>query len=78
LDDDSKKALMTAAISTNNLDFQHALITLCQNQTNTGSLAKLAKELIKLADTYKVPELHFEEQAKRLRYNHHAWISTKS
>jgi hypothetical protein len=29
---------------------------------NTGTtLAKLTKELIKLAETYKVPELHFEE-----------------
>jgi hypothetical protein len=75
LDDDSKKALMTTVISTNNVDLQRALITLRQDQNNSGRLANLAKELIKLADTYKVPELCFEEQAKKRRYNYHTWIS---
>ncbi len=49
LDDDNKKALMTTALSTNNLDLQHALISLHQIQNNPGGLAKLAKKLIKLA-----------------------------
>ncbi len=75
LDEDSKKALMTTAISTNNMDLQRALLSLRQNQNNPGSLAKLAKDLIKLADTYKVPELRFDEQAKKRRYNYHTWIS---
>jgi hypothetical protein len=38
------------------------------------SLAKLTKELIKLADSYKVPELKFDEQARKRRFNYQAWL----
>jgi hypothetical protein len=67
LDEESRKALVTTAISSNNLDLQRALINLRQNRNNPGSLAKLAKDLIKLADIYKVPKLRFDEQAKKRR-----------
>jgi hypothetical protein len=74
LDDDSKKALLSSAISTNNTQLQRAILEGTQGNTGT-SLAKLTKELIKLAETYKVPELCFDEQANKWRYNFHTWIS---
>jgi hypothetical protein len=44
-------------------------------QTKNGtSLAKLTKELIKLADSYKVLELKFDEQAGKRRFNYQAWL----
>jgi hypothetical protein len=43
-------------------------------QGNKISLAKLTKEIIKLADTYKVPELRFDEQASKRRFNFQNWI----
>jgi hypothetical protein len=39
-----------------------------------ASLAKLTKELIKLAESYKVPELKFDEQASKRRYNYQTWL----
>jgi hypothetical protein len=45
-----------------------------ENQGNSGSISKLTKEIIKLADTYKVPELKFDEQAARRRFNFQTWI----
>jgi hypothetical protein len=45
-----------------------------QNKVGT-SLAKLTKELIKLADSYKVPELKFDEQAGKRRFNYQAWLT---
>jgi hypothetical protein len=76
LDDDSKKALFSSAISTNNVDLQRALLDIRCSKGNTGTtLAKLTKELIKLAETYKVPELRFEEQATKRRYNYYTWIA---
>jgi len=38
--------------------------------TSTSAQAKLAKELIKLANTYKVPELNFSDQAGRRRFGY--------
>lgn len=67
LDDTSRQALWNSALATNNTDLQRALFSLrnqSQNLNNTTTQAKLAKELIKLAETYKVPELKFDEQAK--------------
>jgi len=37
--------------------------------------AKLAKELIKLANTYRVPELTFTDQASRRRFNFQTWFN---
>jgi hypothetical protein len=37
--------------------------------------AKLAKELIKLANSYKIPELTFDVQASKRRYNFSTWFS---
>jgi hypothetical protein len=64
LDEDSKSELLKYAISSGNENLQSRLLMLCQNKTGT-SLAKLTKELIKLADNYKVPELKFDEQASK-------------
>jgi hypothetical protein len=77
LDDSSRQALWNSALTTNNVDLQRALFTLrtiTKKENDPSSQAKLAKELIKLADTYKVPELKFDEQAKKRRYNFHTWI----
>jgi hypothetical protein len=70
LDDSSKQALMHQAISSNNEVLQSRLVMLRDADKKDGlSLAKLTKEIIKLADTYKVPELKFNEQASKRRYN---------
>jgi len=37
--------------------------------------AKLAKELIKLANTYRVLELTFTDQASRRRFNFQTWFN---
>jgi hypothetical protein len=37
--------------------------------------AKLAKELIKLANSYKIPELTFDVQASKQRFNFSTWYS---
>jgi hypothetical protein len=68
LDESSKQALWNSAMTTNNIALQHALFNLqedVKNRNNPVNQAKLAKELIKLADTYKMPELKFDEQAKK-------------
>jgi hypothetical protein len=57
LDEDSKKMLFQHAITTDNATLQQRLMVLHGNETNNISLAKLTKDVIKLADTYKVPEL---------------------
>ena len=60
LDDTNRQALWISALATNNVDLQCALFALRDNKKNAynrGTQAKLAKELIKLAVTYKVPEL---------------------
>jgi hypothetical protein len=78
LDDSSKQALWNSAMTTNNIALQHALFKLqddVKNRNNPVNQAKLANELIKLADTYKMPELKFDEQAKKHRYNYHTWIT---
>jgi hypothetical protein len=67
LDDDTKKSLLNNAISTNNEELQHRLLTL--RQASGSTLAKLTKELIKMADSYKVPELNFDEKALKHRLN---------
>jgi hypothetical protein len=64
LDEDSKNELLKYAISTGNENLQSRLLMLCQSKTGT-SLTKLTKELIKLAESYKVPELKFDEQASK-------------
>jgi hypothetical protein len=75
LDDSSKQALMHQAISSNNEVLQSRLVMLRDADKKDGlSLAKLAKEIIKLADTYKVPELKFDEQATQQGDNYHTWI----
>ncbi len=64
LDDDSKKALMHHEITTNNETLQNRLMKLRESSGNNYNIAKLTKEIIKLAETYKVPELKFDEQAQ--------------
>jgi hypothetical protein len=41
----------------------------------TSAQAKLAKELIKLANTYKVPELNFFDQAGRHWFGYQTWFN---
>jgi chromosome segregation ATPase len=53
LDDDSKKMLTQHALMTDNADLQRRLMELRASQGNNTTLAKLTKEIIKLADTYK-------------------------
>jgi hypothetical protein len=75
LDDSSKQALMHQAISSNNEVLQSRLMMLRDaNKKDWLSLAKLTKEIIKLADTYKVPELKFDEQASKQCSNYQTWI----
>jgi hypothetical protein len=62
------------AITSNNETLQRRLMILRENQGNSGSISKLTKEIIKLADTYKVPELTFDEQAARRCFNFQTWI----
>jgi hypothetical protein len=64
LDEESKSELLKYAISSGNEKLQSRLMILCEGKTGT-SLAKLTKELIKLAESYKVPELKFDEQASK-------------
>ena len=64
LDKGSRNELLKFAISSGNENLQSRLLMLRQNKTGT-SLAKLTKELIKLADSYKVLELKFDEQASK-------------
>jgi hypothetical protein len=73
LDDENKNELMKYAIPTGNEHLQSCLLMLRQGKSNT-SLAKLTKELIKLAESYKVPELKFDEQASKRHFNYQAWI----
>jgi len=73
LDDDSKNELFRYAIASGNENLQSRLLMLWQSKTGT-SLAKWTKELIKLADSYKVLELKFDEQASKRRFNYQAWI----
>jgi hypothetical protein len=54
LDEDSRKVLIHHAITTNNTALQKHILQLKTIQGNKISLAKLTKEIIKLADTYKV------------------------
>jgi hypothetical protein len=78
LDEDSRKNLFQLALMSNNEPLQRALIELQQTQGNNShySQAKLAKELIKLAQTYKVAELTFDNKATKRRTNYFLW-STK-
>jgi hypothetical protein len=43
--------------------------------SDAAQQAKLAKELIKLANSYKVPELTFDVQASKRRFNFSTWYS---
>ncbi len=78
LDEDSRKNLFQLALMSNNEPLQRALIELQQTQGNNShsGQAKLAKELIKLAQTYKVAELTFDNKATKRRTNYFLW-STK-
>jgi hypothetical protein len=68
LDDDSKKSLFQLAMTTTN--------PVLQKTINLISLqAKLAKELITLAEKYKVPELTFDTKATKRRANYYFWSS---
>jgi hypothetical protein len=57
-----------------NAAIQKHVIQLRISQGNNISLAKLTKEIMKLADTYKVLELHFGKQASKHRFNFQNWI----
>jgi hypothetical protein len=49
-----------------------------ENKTDSAvssAQAKLAKELIKLANTYKVPELIFSDQANRCQFAYQTWFN---
>jgi len=75
LDEDSRKNLFQLALMSNNEPLQRALIELQQTQGNNShsSQAKLAKELIKLAQTYKVAELTFDNKATKRCTNYFLW-----
>jgi hypothetical protein len=45
------------------------------NAADATLQAKLAKELIKLANSYKIPELTFDVQASKRRFNFSTWYS---
>lgn len=74
LDDDSRKMLIQHAITTDNAVLQKWLMELQASQANSISLEKLTNEIIKLADTYNVPELRFDEQASKRQFNFQKWI----
>jgi hypothetical protein len=59
LDDNNEKSLFQLAMTTTNPVLQRAIIQLQESKTThlTGLQAKLPKELITLAEKYKVPEL---------------------
>ncbi len=73
LDEDSKNELLKYAISTGKEHLQSRLLMLRQGKSGT-SLAKLTKELIKLAESYNVPELKFDEQASKRGFNYQACL----
>lgn len=77
LDDDSKKNLFQMAMFSNNEVLQRELIELQQSKgkNSTSTQAKLAKELINLAETYKIPELTFDTKATKRRTNYFLWSS---
>ncbi len=77
LSDTTKKAPKSVALSLNNYEFQRELFSKMGlvTQDDTSKQAKLAKELIKLANTYNVPELKFSEQASKHRLAYTAWIT---
>ena len=77
LDEDSKTNLFHMAILNNNKTLQSELFKLQQTKGNNWASmqAKLAKELIKLADTYKVPELTLDTKATKCRTNYFLWSS---
>jgi hypothetical protein len=77
LNDDTKKEVLAAALTSNNIDFQRKVFSkkgLAKSDESTKQ-AKLAKELIKLANTYKVPELKFSDQASKRRSAYNAWVT---
>jgi hypothetical protein len=46
-----------------------------ESSTITSAQAKLAKELIKLANTNKVPELTFTDKARALQSAYQTWFN---
>jgi hypothetical protein len=75
LNKDIKQALVSMALSSNNKILQQEILQHTNDKTATRTQpVKLAKDLIKLADTYNIPELQFSEQAAKRRYNYNSWI----
>jgi len=60
-----------------NLDWEHSDSEEDKKPASiiTSAQAKLAKELIKLANTYKVPELTFTDKATRRRNQYQTWFT---
>jgi hypothetical protein len=77
LDEETKKHLFQNALLTNNDALQRDLMNLQQNKISSSiSLqAKLAKELRKISETYKIPELAFDSKAKMRQSNYFMWCS---
>jgi len=77
MDEDTKKHLFQNALLTNNDALQRELMNLQHNKISSSiSLqAKLAKELMKISETYKIPELAFDSKAKMHRSNYFTWCS---
>jgi hypothetical protein len=77
LDEDTKKHLFQNALLTNNDALQRELMNLQHNKISSSiSLqAKLAKELMKISETYKIPELAFDSKAKMRHSNYFTWCS---
>jgi hypothetical protein len=74
---EATKALLSVALSSRNYELQRELFSkkgLVTND-NTSKQAKLAKELIKLANTYNIPELKFSEQATKRHMAYTAWVT---
>jgi len=64
LDKESKNEQLHYAIFSGNENLQSCILMLQQGKSGT-TIAKLTKEWIKLAESYKVPELKFDEQASK-------------
>ncbi len=77
LDNDTKKSLFQVAMTTDNLVLQRTILQLQESKISTSASlqAKLAKELITLAEKYKVPELSFDTKATKRRANYYLWSS---
>jgi hypothetical protein len=75
LDKHSRNKLHELAWNTNDENFKLQVFTLAREQENITKLAKLTKDIIKLADTYKTPILRFDSDPIKRRKLFNAWIS---